>query len=643
MIKGLKTTPIAGILGKNTDDNLTQMDSMYAINAKNVVFQGDGVTRKLPGYTKVQTLSGSGYSRIYDWQRDSDKAQFVLVQHASTLGAIKASGTVAEQVLSSSEDSTKPFDFVKNFFAAYANNGVNAYRFIDNAGTLTKYKWGITPPATAATLTTSAGSLTLKYGRQIVYCYVSKITDAQGNRRTHVSAPSPLTAHSGPQTSKVLTWSNIVASADPQVTHIWVFETVDTPLNTSSVFYFAAEITNGTTSWGDTLADSALDTTRLAPWDNFPAPLGSIVVTYQNRVGVIDPNTGFIYFSGFDEIDLGIPEESFPATLFFQIPSGIRKPTAAIVVDDGNTLLISTEEAWYKIQGYNADTLTRRDKVVSPGAVGKKAVALSPYGVAWVSRDKRLWAWLGTANPYQLPTAVPVSSKLQAKLQGTYAMDDLSDANLANTEVKWFTSGKHHYIMVLGNTSDQPTAGFNWIQLWFVDFDEGSIKSVGESDFIPTDLIGSAAVVQVGSTPYLFMGDSASGNLYRWPDGYTHNGASYRPVLRTAWNICGAEATKRFFWVDGVTDRADAVTSFALAAAVSDAPDSANVVAMDCPLQALPAGYGSDPEAFRASLQQPGTSMGRYLSLVIQFPDDNNPASLSKLLISALPMYATSP
>ena len=657
-IADLKPTEFNSFIGKNTNDNAVKTGSEWLLVAKNVICQGDDTIKTCPGYTLVQQLTGGGKMiREFDWQRQADKKQFLLVQHGTRLGATLTDGSVAETVLSTTEDPTQSFDFVTNYFAAYANNGVNAYKIVDVAGVMTKYKWGIAAPGVAPTIANGAGTLTLKYGRQYCFSYVSYITDAAGTKRMHIGPPSPISSHTGPLTSVVVTVGSMAASADPQVTHKWIFSTVDTPLDTTSTFYFAAEITNATTSWGDQLADSALDTTRLAPFSNFPAPLGSIMTVYQNRAVVIDPVTGNTYLSGFEEVGLGIPMESFPPTLFFQIPSGIRKPTGVHVVDNGNTLLIGTEEAWYKFTGWNAATFTEQDRVVSPGPVGKKAIAGTPQYLTWVSRDKRLWAWNTLTSPYQVLPAYPLefSFNIQQKIIGatgplTYSMEDMKDSELPNVELLWFTYGKHHYVVCSCNTNDAvdangaPVTSFNWVQLWYVDYENGVIKSIGETDFIPDDRFSSSAIVLVGgATPFIFFGDSLTGNIYRWPHGFRHNGASYQPVCGGAWSQCAFEGDKRFYWMDIITDRSDFPTAGFAYASVAAGPDFINATPQKCDMQQLPAPQGNNANAARANLQQQGTSMGNYLRWELLLPDDGVQTTLRTLKVFSRPIQQGAP
>lgn len=636
MIPGLKETAFSAFVGKNTNANLSAMEQKWLLHAKNVMIFGDGQPRKVPGYTLVKSGLGPVYKQ-FDWQRDFDRRQFLVVQNGTVITAMDTSGGSAADIATG--EGSDAYDFVSNFFALMGSNGTNAWAWMDSAGTLTKYKWGISQPLTAPSLATSAGTLTLNFGRSYVYCGVRYVTDAAGNQRMHIGPPSDFSAHSGPITTSVNTLSNLAAVAGEGWTHFWIFATVDSPYSASATFRFAAEIPVATTSWGDTLSDDDLDITRLAPWDNYPAPAASILVSYQNRIIAIDPNTGFIYLSGYEEIDLGIPEFCFPPSLYFQIPSGVRKPTGARVVNDGDTLLIGTPEAWYKINGYDAQTFTKKDRVLSPGPVSKSACCKMATGhLAWLGPDKRIRIWNGIQPYLTLPVeSIDVSNSIGPKLSGTYGMEDLSDANLATAELRSYSFGGLHFLMVFANTSDVAT-GLNLVQMWFVNVDGAQIASLGETDFIPVDVMSCSAEVLVNGKPYIFMGD-ANGNIYRWPDGYYHNAQKAQYSISTPWT--GGPQSRNYF-VDVQTDRLDAAATFQIMAAVSSQPDM-TISPKGCEIQPVPEPSGIDPSFIRGDLQQQGTSVGKWMRVIVTLPDDNQPAEIQKIQIWRKPIYVVVP
>jgi hypothetical protein len=314
------------------------------------------------------------------------------------------------------------------------------------------------------------------------------------------------------------------------------------------------------------------------------------------------------------------------------------------VVDDGNTLLVGTEEAWTKLTGYNAQTFQMKDRVVSPGPVGKDAVTRTPTHLVWMSRDKKLNAWDTRLEGYVGVPAMPIdfSQPIQQKLAGTYSMEDLKDSELANVKLAWFAYGKHHYLMCAANTIDEPTVALNWVQLWYVAFENGQIKSIGETDFIPSDLMASMSNVLQGSTPYIYFGGCADGNIYRWPDTFQHNGKNFTPMAAPAWSLCEFPGNKQFYWADFITDRIDCQSSFQVEAVVSGVP---NPLIHPTLLQNGPVSdeSGSDPMSFRANMMVQATAFGQFARLIVSFPADGQQATLKKITIYSRPIFAGAP
>jgi hypothetical protein len=651
-IRNLTPAVMSAFNGKNTTQNLTDAVPGTMLSAKNIMVLADNQVRRAPGYTLVARIGPGPVVSQYDFERNVDQRQFLMTHSGDQIIASGMDGS-NQQVLSTGESSAA-FQFVQNSFTCYASNGINAYRFVDNAGVLTKYKWGIDAPLTAPSISLSPGTLTLAFGRQYVYCYVSKYTDSLGIERVSVGPPSPISAHSGPVSNQVVTLSSIAPSTDPQVGFIWIFETSDSPLNTSATFYFAAEIANGVTSYGDSLLDANLDQTRLAPFDNNPAPPSAILTAFQNSIVGVQGDE--IRLSGTDLITLGIPEEAWPLSLFFNIPSGSRQATAAISPDQGTSLVVDTADSKFRYTGYNASTFTEQDNIASPGAIGKWAQCKTPFGTAFLSQSKRLWLW--NAN-VQGSSPTEISGDVSQAYPGTYGMEDLSIADLSGARLLWYSYGKVHFLAVLVRTSDAPDSGMNLIQLWSIPVkgSESSGQLTGTSSFynqiggiyqtdkLPSVSMTSGSVVKVSNQPFIFFGDAA-GNVYRFPDGYQDNGTPFLSNFSSPWSLVGEEAKKRFYWLDlfvqSPTLAAVPLSSFHVYASTSEsAEDPATWT--ECTLQLVPSPNGESQSAIRANLQVSGLNVGRYIRFAITLPQDNNDEILLKAIVWHSPMYAGAP
>ena len=652
-IRRLRSAVMAAFLGKNTAQNLTDAAPNTMLSAKNVLVLSDNQVRRAPGYTLVSKVGTGPVLSSFDFERNVDQAQFVFVQSGTQLWAMKADGT-GQVLLSSGEDPKAVFQWTQNSFIAYASNGLVAYRFVDNAGTLTKYQWGISAPAVAPAISLSPGTLTLSFGRQYVFCYVSKYTDSLGIERVSIGPPSPISAHSGPITTQIVELSAIDASADPQVNFIWIFETSDSPLNTSATFYFASEIPNGQTSYGDALADANLDQTRLAPFDNNPAPPSPLLTTFQSSVAAV--NGDQIRLSGTDLIVLGIPEEAWPLSLFFNVPSGSRQATAVISPDAGTSLVVDTAESKFLYTGYDASTFTEQDSVASPGAVGALAQCQTPFGTAYLSQSLRIWMWRVGGSPTE------ISGDVAQPYPGTYGMQDLSIADLPSAKLLWYSYGKVHFLAVIARTNDAPDQWANLVQLWSIPVkgSQSSGEYTGSSSFfnqiggmyqtdkIPAVSLCSGSVVKVSNQPFLYLGD-ASGNVYRFPDGYTDNGAPYLSSFSSAWSLLGYEGRKRFYWIDLYVESPDSllaaggpVANFQVFAAVSESAEDVPAW-IQLALTLVPVPDGPSPYALRGNLQVQGLNSGRYIRFNVVLPNDANDEVLLKSIVWHAPMYQAVP
>lgn len=611
--------------GRYTRNNLVKISDDHVLVANQIIFPGDGIAHKRPGYTLVKAV-GFNPVRIFDFKRQSDQQQFVILAGGGNISWMRADGSQLT-ALSVGEDPTAVWDFATNNFGLYGSNGINKYRFIDTGnGLLTKRNWGIAAPGAAPTFTFAAGALTLLYGRQYAYSWVSKWTDALGTQRIHVGPPSPLTGTTGAQVNEIVQLAALQASADAQVTHLWIWATNDTPANTTSVLFFLAEIANGVTTFGDALADTSLDTTRQIPYDNVAPPAASIIKEFDGRFALagIPGKPDLVQGTGLEEIDLGIPQETAPTSVFFNVPGGTKKISAAEVVN--TTLMLSTEDFFFEVKGFSAETFQEDDNVFQPGAAGKDLICKTSAWLAWVGKDKKLWAWNGYGDP------VEVSWKI-ARADGStqLSMESISDAQLANGQLRWYSFGRYNVVALLIST--QNNQYFDWCQLWDLSqLSAANPEGTGgpaEGDVFFLDQMIGSGVVGVGKTPYLFLGDNA-GNVYRWPDGFTDNGNAYGPVVGSEFSDCDAPGlVKRFRWMDSITNRQDAADSFGAGAVVSDG------VSLDkephaLAIQPVPAQYGKDPTCFRAKLEAKGTAIGRFIRWFVEFPLDDQDGELYK-------------
>ena len=646
MINGLTSGDVSRFTGKNLASNLTAMNSGDLLAAHNIQILNDGNVRRVPGYTLVSKVNGS-IQKLHDFQRDVDNKQFVIVQHNGALGWIPATGGDETQLSNGVVSTTVPMDFVQSDFILYGSDGVGAWRYVDKGGVLTQYQWGIDAPPAAPTIGISGTStLTLVYGRQYVYCYVSYYTDSLGIERMHIGAPSPFSPYSGPVTNQALVVGGIVPSTDPQVTNIWIFQTYDAAVNTQSTFYFAAELTNGVTSYADTLPDSAVDVTRTAPFDNHPAPVSPVLTTFQSRIWALVKLVG-AQFSSYSETFLGIPEESWPSVNFYPIPSGDRSANSFQNPNNGTSLWIGTEEYWDSLSGYDYTAYSANDRFLSPGTAGKQLVVTTPAYTVWIGPDKKMWAYNGLVSSSQdIPAqAAELSYPIDTSLAGTVSMNDLTASQLSGAILLYFSYGSLHYLILFANTDG--TQNYNWMALWQLNIEGQSVSGIYQTDKFPSHPICAAANIDVGDQPFVFLGD-ANGNIFRWPDGYTDAGILYPSYITSAWMGSG-DMYSQHLWLDVEIDSqpvfttpVNPQTSWGVSAVAARTP---NMFAGLTGLQTLPAfnAREASQNTFSASLRGKKTEYGHYLLAQITMPNDGKPHAIQKISLKRKPVYQGAP
>lgn len=643
-IRGLSQGVVTEFVGKNTTSNLSDQVAGTLTAASNVLILADGNVRRAPGYSLVTSLQlGSGpVTAIYDFARSVDAHQFKLYQRGTTL--IATDGADQNATILATLASTAPLQFIQSAIACYCSNGVDALRLVDVSGTLTAYQWGLSRPTFTPTLAISPGTLTLTYGRRYVVSPVAKYTDSLGIERIHVGAPTPYSAYTGPQTSSAITLSGWPVPTDPQQTHWWIFATTDSPDQTSATYEFAAEITRGTLAWADTLTNDLLDQTRLAPFDNYPAPPSTILTSIQSVPIAIQ--AAQIRYAGGSQVVLGIPEESWPLSNFFNLPAGARLATAATVLDDGQLLAVSNGDTWFGFSAYDGSTFTERDRIASPGQAGPLSGAQTPWGYAYLSPSKRLWLWDGSSTPIEL------SSNVAFSLVGTVGMDDMLDP--AAARIHWYSFGQRHFLVVRTATP----AG-----TWLAVFSVPSSGVSGPNSLLPTDKFpldlwtASADVKEGGVTPFVYAG-LADGRIVRFPDTFLDLGVGYGSALSHAWTQ-PVEGRSRFYFLDLFLDCSDptALDEFGTLADVcrvsvtvlETAENTKRAIGAAVPvkLSPLPVPTADSNYVLRASLQLPGIASGRYLrwNLALTVPDAAIPfdVTLQKAVLSSALVYVGAP
>lgn len=258
----------------------------------------------------------------------------------------------------------------------------------DNGTTV--HLWGIVAPTAAPVIAVgAAGSLSGDYGA--VYTYARVV----GSSVAHESNPSPSPVAIA-LTSDVLSVP-VLASADPQVTHIRIYRTVAG----GSTYFFDQQVANANATIASSQADDALGTE--VETDNDPPPLAACAVEFQGHIflcNVVD-NPDYLYFSK------RFRPESFPPDQFLKIgdPSD---PLLSMVALTG-IIGIFTKLTKYRVFGNSVSGFTALEALNSRGIASPNATISTSKGVGFVAKDG-IW----------LTNFVEADAELSGGIQGLF-------------------------------------------------------------------------------------------------------------------------------------------------------------------------------------------------------------------------------
>jgi hypothetical protein len=357
------------------------------------------------------------------------------------------------------------------------------------------------------------------------------------------------------------------------------------------------------------------------------------MLEYGGRVVILKGDT--VNLSALNEISLGVAYECFPAFLQFVVPGGIKNLTAGIIFQQ--QLLLSTQDYWFQISGQDITTFQMLDRVIVPGAVGRKLVLVVHGRLIWLGTDKKLWTWNGVIGTDPIPMSVSLHGNSVDQLQ----MSALSTQYLSQCELQWYSNGTYDWIVLVAVSVDTKAGEKDWIQIWDLSpitgvlTIQGPIPQPAETDFFPYDLFATALAAESAGLPYIFFGGKNNGLVFRWPDGLLFNGLIVKDAtLGTPW-IQLAEAKCRPLFAKILTNMEDAKSNFHFAAIASKGVDP-NIQPVDVDLEADINGALIDDTVARANLMaQPGTSFGNWIKLFVAFPADVK----QDLSLSAIEVY----
>jgi hypothetical protein len=255
--------------------------------------------------------------------------------------------------------------------------------------------------------TTEPDPLTLTVGRKYRIAYGNSMTG-------HVGAASDASASSGAVAADAIELT-IPNSDDPQVDLIYVFATMDGGEDYYLNFIIAPSL-GPSTVITDQTKDADLNTAIIAPMLNYPPAVCKYVAKFQGRMFCFGNEEApqDIWFSGYERIFLGRPEESFPPNNRIRLGIGADVMRGAGETQAG-IVFMSRSDEMYMLRGTIEDRTT--DEPIqytadleelpwNQGCASHYSVVKSPYGMVWLASDKSVKIFDGTNEPKTISEAV---------------------------------------------------------------------------------------------------------------------------------------------------------------------------------------------------------------------------------------------
>lgn len=272
---------------------------------------------------------------------------------------------------------------------------------------------------------TVAGGLSPLFGYEWGYAFMNSTTG-------HVGNVSPASASTGVLSN--VTFVAIAGSTtDPQVdTLVWfrttdgggdLFRLAQVNLATGALTTYginanlSAQAINGLyIQLTDNSPDISLDTTTLGPQINNPPLPGKYLATGQSRVFIANlagaPQD--IIYSGYEQIPLGRPEESFPPYNRLRLSIGAES-LAGIGVLHAGVVAFSQTGRMYMMRGAVEDislaapvafTSYLEELPWTLGCLSHTSIRATPYGLFWLAGDKTVQLFDGHNPPTDISQAI---------------------------------------------------------------------------------------------------------------------------------------------------------------------------------------------------------------------------------------------
>jgi hypothetical protein len=162
--------------------------------------------------------------------------------------------------------------------------------------------------------------------------------------------------------------------------------------------------------------DGSLDQTIRGPHINNPPPQGTYTALAQGRIfvaGLVGAGADVVY-SGYEQIVVGRPEESFPPNNRLHISAGAEAIAGLGPLHQGMVMYSNTGRMWM-LRGAIEDITLNAPVAFSDvfeelpwtlGCLSHYTIAQTPYGLVWLAGDKTVQFWDGRSQPLDISAAV---------------------------------------------------------------------------------------------------------------------------------------------------------------------------------------------------------------------------------------------
>lgn len=329
-----------------------------------------------------------------------------------------------------------------------------------------------------------------------------------------------------PQVNRIALWRNLDDGGD-----WYLVDTFNLPLDGP----FPRRVAMLDTTTDDTLEASA----QTPPYDNGVSPNGRFLCPHLDRIlmcGVLG-DTEAVYFSGFDSINFGRPQESWPFYNRISIGQGQASPNAIGITRYG-AAIFCRNKAMYLVRGTLSDITTSAVTQLSftvtelPFQIGNYshyATQSTPLGTIFLSDSFNLMVFDGYDPPQEV---APVLSKILQRITPG-STDVVASAYITNSDRSWYVlsipvdgSLINNLTIILDLNSDADRNSGAWVTSYAFDHIvsvlnlDGTLHLLAAQTALDTVAVQTSLSGIVSEVPLIYAPGDALMPSAHWRCGY---------------------------------------------------------------------------------------------------------------------------